>query len=259
MIVIENLKKKFKKDWVLKGVNLTVDKGETKVIIGTSGCGKTVLLKHIIGLLKPDNGKIWVDEEDITTMGFRQLNKIRHKFGMVFQSSALFDSMSVEENLRLALRCVSDISVEEARQHIRRCLALVGLNKVEQLYPTELSGGMKKRVAIARAIVHNPTYILYDEPTTGLDPITADTITQLINRLKEQLGVTSIVVSHDIISTYKIADKVAMLHQGKIHFEGRTEELRQTTDPIVKQFIEARAPKIESVWQLKGERNEVQK
>jgi len=241
MIVIENLVKRFGDNVVLNGVNLEIKDGQTTVVIGPSGCGKTVLLKHIIGLLKPDEGAIRINGEDITKLNFRQLSRIRKKFGMVFQSSALFDSMTVYENVGLALTMFSRWPEERIREKVQHCLSLVGLEGVENLYPAELSGGMKKRVAIARALALDPHFILYDEPTTGLDPIMADTINKLINKLKTQLGVTSVAVTHDMVSAYTIGDKIAMLHEGKILFEGTPEEIRRSTHPVVRQFIEGQS------------------
>jgi len=241
MIEIIDLHKSFGDNKVLDGVNLTINKGETTTIIGRSGVGKSVLLKHIIGLVKPDEGKILIDGEDITLYKNEKLVKLRHRFGMLFQSSALFDSMTVEENVGLGLREHTKLPEEEIREIVREKLRLVGLSGVENSKPAELSGGMKKRVGLARAIAMNPEYILYDEPTTGLDPIMADAINYLIIRMKNELNITSIAVTHDIVSAYKISSRIAMIYEGKIIFVGSPEEVKNTDDPIVRQFVEGKA------------------
>jgi len=241
MIEIKNVFKSFGDNRVLRGVDLTINKGETTVIIGRSGCGKSVLLKLIIGLLKPDSGKILVNGDDITSLNEGQLNKLRQKFGMLFQASALFDSMTVDENVGLGLREHTRLPEEEIRRRVKQKLRLVGLSGVEHLKPAELSGGMKKRVGLARAIAMDPEYVLYDEPTTGLDPIMADVINELIINLRNTLSITSIAVTHDIVSAYKIADRIAMLYQGKIIFAGTPEEVKNTNHPVVRQFIEGSA------------------
>jgi len=240
MIEIKNLKKSFGKNEVLKGVNLNIDQGKTTVIIGSSGCGKSVLLKHIVGLLKPDEGNILIDGEDITKMSEDEVYKIRTKFGFLFQSSALFDSMTVGENVGIALRENTNTPKNEIDKIIAEKLRLVNLTGTEDLMPAALSGGMKKRVGLARALATNPQYILYDEPTTGLDPITSETIDELMDSVArhKELKVTSIIVTHDIFTVYEIADVVAMMHNGIIHFEGTPEELRSTTDPVVREFLE---------------------
>jgi phospholipid/cholesterol/gamma-HCH transport system ATP-binding protein len=241
MIEIIDLHKSFGDNKVLDGVNLTINKGETTTIIGRSGVGKSVLLKHIIGLVKPDKGRILIDGEDITLYKNEKLVKLRQRFGMLFQGSALFDSMTVEENVGLGLREHTKLPEEEIRKIVREKLRLVGLRGVEEVKPAELSGGMKKRVGLARAIAMNPEYILYDEPTTGLDPIMADAINYLIIRMKNELNVTSIAVTHDIVSAYKISNRIAMIYEGKIIFVGSPEEVKSTEDPIVRQFVEGRA------------------
>jgi len=223
---------------VLRGVDLTINKGETAVIIGRSGCGKSVLLKLIMGLMKPDAGKILVNGDDITSLNDSQLNKRRQRFGMLFQASALFDSMTVDENVGLGLREHTKLPEKEVRQKVEEKLKMVGLSAVEQLKPAELSGGMKKRVGLARAIAMEPEYVFYDEPTTGLDPIMADVINELIISLRNTLSITSIAVTHDIVSAYKIADRIAMLYEGKIVFVGTPEEVKNTDNPVVRQFIE---------------------
>ncbi len=240
MIEIKDLKKSFGSNEVLKGVNLNIEKGKTTVIIGSSGCGKSVLLKHIIGLLQPDDGEIWIDGEEITRMREKELYRIRNKFGFLFQGSALFDSMTVAENVGLGLSENTNISGDEIGRIVTEKLALVDLTGIENMKPSELSGGMKKRVGLARALACNPEFILYDEPTTGLDPVTSDSIDRLIHSLakNEKLSVTSIVVTHDIFSVYEVADTVAMMYGGVIHFEGTPEELEKTNDKIVREFLE---------------------
>ncbi len=238
MIEIKELFKNFGSNQVLNGVNLSIEKGETIVIIGRSGCGKSVLLKHIIGLMKPDSGQIFIDGEEITSYTNERLYNLRKKFGMLFQGAALFDSMTVEENVGLGLTEHTKMRKEKIGEIVKEKLRLVGMGGVENLKPAELSGGMKKRVGLARAIAMDPEFVLYDEPTTGLDPIMADVINELIIRLRDTLSITSIAVTHDIVSAYKIADRIAMLYEGKIIFVGTPEETKNTSDPVVKQFIE---------------------
>jgi len=237
MIKIEDLHKSFRDNKVLDGVNLEITKGETMVIIGRSGCGKSVLLKHIIGLLRPDKGRISIDGEDITSYTSEKLYQLRQRFGMLFQASALFDSLTVEENVGLGLREHRLLPENEIKENIKKKLGLVGLSGVENLRPAQLSGGMKKRVGLARAIAMDPEFILYDEPTTGLDPIMADAINDLIIDLRNKLSITSIAVTHDIVSASKIADRIAMLFEGKIIFVGTPEQIRNVDDPLVQQFI----------------------
>jgi len=241
MIEIKEVHKSFAQNEVLRGVNLTIQKGETMVIIGRSGCGKSVLLKHIIGLLKPDQGRILVDGEDITSYNDNELNKLRKRFGMLFQASALFDSMTVDENVGLGLREHTDLPETEIKEKVTKTLKLVGLSGIEEKKPAELSGGMKKRVGLARAIAMDPEYVLYDEPTTGVDPIMGDVINELIVSCRNVLSITSIAVTHDIVSAYRIADRIAMLYQGKIIFIGTPEETKNTDHPVVRQFIEGSA------------------
>jgi phospholipid/cholesterol/gamma-HCH transport system ATP-binding protein len=240
MIEIKNLHKSFRDNHVLKGVNLNIEKGKTTVVIGASGCGKSVLLKHIIGLLKPDKGEIWIDGEEITRMNEKELYRIRNKFGFLFQGSALFDSMTVAENVGLGLSENTNKPQDEITKIAAEKLELVDLSGTENLKPSELSGGMKKRVGLARALACNPEFILYDEPTTGLDPVTSDSIDNLIGSLAKnpKLQVTSIVVTHDIFSVYRVADRVAMMYDGVIHFEGTPQELESTSDKIVREFLE---------------------
>lgn len=241
MIEIRNLYKSFGLKSVLSGTTLTIAPGESLGVIGQSGCGKSVLLKHFIGLLRPDSGEVIVEGEDIGRVSRDRLYEIRQKFGIVFQGAALFDSMTVSENISLGLREHTSMEAAEIAQRVTDCLAMVGLSDIEELKPAELSGGMKKRVGLARAIAMKPRYVLYDEPTTGLDPIAADAINDLMIQLNEQLQVTTVVVTHDIVSTYKVADRIVMLHDGKVIYSGTPAETKETDNPIVRQFIEGRA------------------
>lgn len=238
MIEIKNLYKSFGNNSVLKGVDLIIEEGETLVIIGSSGCGKSVLLKHIVGLLIPDSGSVKVEEKEITTMNEKELFQIRKNFGFLFQGAALFDSMTVEENVSLPLvESGKNYSTEELNKIVSEKLELVGLPGIQKLKPSELSGGMKKRVGLARALVTNPSYIFYDEPTTGLDPTMSDSIDNVIKDINEKLNVTSIVVTHDMFSVKNVADKVAMMHDGKIYFQGTPEELLKSKDNLIINFI----------------------
>ena len=237
MIEIINLTKRFNHHQVLDGVNLTIRDGETMVIIGRSGGGKTVLLRHIIGLIQPDEGQVIVDDQDISRLSEAELAKIRLKFGMLFQGAALFDSLTVGENVSFGLREHTSMNGEQVRARVGECLRLVGLQGIEHLKPAELSGGMRKRVGLARALAMQPKVVLYDEPTTGVDPIGADAINLLIKELHDRLKVTGIAVTHDMVSAYKIADRIAMLHEGKIIQVGTPEGIRYTSNPLVKQFI----------------------
>jgi phospholipid/cholesterol/gamma-HCH transport system ATP-binding protein len=241
MIEIINLSKSFNQHQVLDNLNLTITTGETKVIIGRSGCGKSVLLKHIIGLLKPEAGQVIIDGEDITKMNEKELSRIRLKFGMLFQGAALFDSLNVGENVGFTLREHSDFSETEIHKRVKESLALVGLKEIEELMPAELSGGMRKRVGLARAICSRPQIVLYDEPTTGVDPIMGDVINDLIIQLHDKLNVTSIAVTHDMTSAYKIADRMAMMYKGKIISAGSPNEIKNTQNPVVRQFISGAA------------------
>ena len=240
-IKIDNLYKSFGQKKVLKGVDLEIEPGEIMVIIGQSGSGKSVLLKHIIGIMKPDAGEIYVDGQVMNAFTERELLKMSRKFGMLFQGSALFDSLTVEENVAFGLRRHTTLSEEEIKKVVQASLERVGLRDIEHLLPYELSGGMKKRVGLARAIAYGPEIVLYDEPTTGLDPIRADAINNLILQLKRDLNVTSIVITHDMNSTYKVADRIAMLYEGRIIEVGSSEEIRNSPNPIVQQFINGRA------------------
>lgn len=227
MIEIRNLKKNFEGKPVLKGINLNIPEGKTTVILGPSGQGKTVLLKNIIGLYKPEDGEIIVDGVDITRLSRKHLFEVRKKFAFVFQGGALFDFLTVKENLALYLRMHLKMKEDEIEKKVRKVLRVVGMTGTEHLYPEELSGGMKKRVAIARAVISDPKYILYDEPTTGLDRTNARVVNNLINKLKNQYGVTSIVVTHDIECMKTVADQVALLKEGKIIFVGKEEEVEE--------------------------------
>ncbi|HFE64036.1 ABC transporter ATP-binding protein [candidate division KSB1 bacterium 4484_188] len=237
MIEIENLWKSFNSNQVLTGLQLNIHDGESLVVIGKSGSGKSVLLKLMIGLLKPERGKIRIEREDIVGMGFRDLQKIRRRFGFVFQAAALFDSLTVAENVGLALRKFFHYSEGKIEHRIRECLAFVDLEGAENKYPAELSGGMKKRVGVARAIATYPQYILFDEPTTGLDPETAENINQLIVKLKNEMEVTSVVVTHDMHSAFTVGDRIVLLHDGKIEVEGSPTEIRKMVHPEVQKFL----------------------
>ncbi|MBU1626723.1 ABC transporter ATP-binding protein [bacterium] len=237
MIKIVNLHKSFGKEKILKGVNLDIEKGNITVIIGGSGSGKTVFLRHIIGLVKPDDGQIIVDGLDITSLNQHEMNRIREKFGMVFQNAALFDSMTVEENVGFYLDEHTNMELAKIRERVGECLAQVGLEGTQKKFPSQLSGGMKKRVGIARALIMKPQIILYDEPTTGLDPITTDVIDNLIIQTTKNIGATAVVVSHGIAEMFKIADKIAMLYKGEIVAQGTPEEIRASDNLILQQFI----------------------
>ena len=237
MIEISGVVKNLNGNMVLRGVDLKIDKGSTCVIIGRSGCGKSVLLKHIVGILKPDKGKIIIDGKNMAHLKEKDLSALRMKIGLVFQGGALFDSMTVGENVGFGLIEHNHIPEKELTERIEESLGLVGLTGIANLMPLDLSGGMKKRVALARALCIKPEIILYDEPTTGVDPITADSINELIKNLHDKLNVTSIVVTHDMRSAYRVGDKLAMLYQGKIIAEGPPEEIQNTKDPIVHQFV----------------------
>ena len=239
MIQVVDLHKMFGENKVLTGINVTIPEGSTCVILGGSGSGKTVLMKHMIGLLKPDSGSVIVDGEDIVPLGDAEMERVRRKFGMVFQAAALFDSMSVYENVAFPLReHRRKLPEEQVRETVRKKLALMGLNGVEQKFPADLSGGMRKRVGLARAIVLDPKIVLYDEPTTGLDPITTDYVDEMILAAKRELGVTSVVISHDIASAFNVADQIAFLSKGVIVESGPPEQLRASQHPAVKVFLQ---------------------
>ena len=240
-IAVQGLSRAFGPKRVLDGCDLTINRGQTQVIIGRSGEGKSVLLKHIVRLLEPEAGSVWVEGIEVTGLQRPALMELRKRFGMLFQGAALFDSMTICENVGLILKEHTDWSAERIRARACECLEMVGLRGTEDKLPSALSGGMKKRAGLARAIVMEPQYILYDEPTTGLDPITADAINDLIVKLQTELNVTSIVVTHDMQSAYKVGDRMAMLNGGKIVYVGTVDEIRQTDHPMVRQFIEGRA------------------
>ena len=237
MIEIKEVSKSFGEHRVLDNISLTINTGETKVIIGRSGCGKSVLLKHIVGILKPDKGNVFIDGYNITRLNDRDMKPILMKIGMVFQGGALFDSLTVGENVGFGPIEHFKLSMKEVLMRVEEALSMVELSGIGNLMPSELSGGMKKRVAIARALCIKPEVILYDEPTTGVDPITADAINELIRSLHDKLKVTSIVVTHDMKSAYKVADRIAMLYNGKIIAEGTSSEIQNTDHPVVHQFI----------------------
>ncbi len=233
-----DLVKSFGTKAVLRGVNLDVEQGETLVVLGGSGSGKSVLIRHTIGLHRPDGGQVWVDGTEITGLDEDDLIETRKKVGMLFQAGALFDSMTVYDNVAFALHEHTDWQEEKVRERVREVLALVELDEVEELMPSDLSGGMRKRVALARAVVLAPRAVLYDEPTTGLDPIIANTINELIRSLQKRLGITSIVVTHDIHSAFAVGDRIAFLHDGVIRFHGTTAEARETKEPLLRNFLQ---------------------
>lgn len=237
MIELVDVHKSFGRNYVLRGVSLSIKKGESVVVIGGSGSGKSVLLKHIIGLLKPDKGGVLINGEEVHTLDEKHLSEIRKKFGMLFQAAALFDSLYVWENVGFGLRRHTHLSDTEIKDIAVKKLKMVGLVGAEDLMPSELSGGMRKRVGLARAIAMEPEILLYDEPTTGLDPIMADAINELIVEMRERLNVTSIAITHDMKSAYKIADRIAMLYNGVIVGTGSSDEIQHTSDPIIRQFI----------------------
>lgn len=241
MIEIRGLSKRFGKKVVLDGLDLTVPRGKNTVVIGGSGTGKSVLIKCVVGLLRPDAGEILIGGKDITRMEEEELVRVRQKFGMLFQGAALFDSLDVGDNVAFALRRLKKFPEPRIREVVEEKLSMVGLREIQRLMPAELSGGMKKRVGLARAIASEPDILLYDEPTTGLDPIMADAINDLIISLRERLGVTSITITHDMASAYKIADQIAMLYKGKIVESGTPDEIRNTANPVVAQFVQGRA------------------
>jgi phospholipid/cholesterol/gamma-HCH transport system ATP-binding protein len=238
MIEIRGLHKRLGSREVLDGVDLDIPTGRTVVIMGRSGTGKSVLLKHIIGLMQPDSGSITVDGQNIAGLAGGALREVRKRFGLLFQGGALFDSLTVGDNVALPLREHAKMTEAQIQDRVRERLEWVGLKGVEKTKPASLSGGMRKRVGLARAIAMDPAYLLYDEPTTGLDPIMSDVINRLIRSLQQRIGVTSIVVTHDLKSAYHVGDQLAMLNEGKIVFTGTPDEARQTLDPLVHQFVE---------------------
>jgi phospholipid/cholesterol/gamma-HCH transport system ATP-binding protein len=241
MIRLEGLYKAFGDKAVLRGVDLEIARGETMVVIGQSGSGKSVLLKHIIGLLSPDRGRVFVDDQEITCLDENARLAATRKCGYLFQAAALFDSMTVAENIAFGLTRYARLDRAEVRRVVAECLERVGLRGIEDLMPAELSGGMKKRVGLARAIAYRPEIMLYDEPSAGIDPIRADSINDLINQLKRDMGVTSVVITHDMKSAFKVADRVALLYGGRIVEEGTPAALAASANPVVQQFINGRA------------------
>ncbi len=245
VIRFENIHKRFGPLVVLNGLNLDIPADQTTVVIGPSGTGKSVLLKHIVGLLKPDSGKIYFHGRRIDNLPERELEPIRKRFGVLFQLSALFDSMDVGENIAFPLRQEEHLNVAQINDTVHEKLAIVGMAGSERKMPADLSGGQRKRVALARAMAMNPEVLLYDEPTTGLDPIRSDVINELILKLQKQFKVTGIVVTHDMASAFKVADQIVMLLHGKIVYRGTPEEIRTSTDPEVQRFIQGRASEAE--------------
>lgn len=244
-IELVDVHKAFGDKHVLTGLSLTVKEGTTVSVIGGSGSGKSVMLKHIVALLRPDQGDVWVDGENVSRVDQESVYKLRRGVGYVFQFAALFDSMTVADNVAMGLRRVGEMSDEEIAERVQECLGLVDLDDYGPRSPSELSGGERKRAGLARAIATGPKYILYDEPTTGLDPVTAAVIDELIMRMSEQLGVTGLVITHDMRSAFRISDRMAMLYDGRIRFEGTPEEFRDAEDPVVKGFIEGRPALLE--------------
>jgi len=241
LISIEGLRKSFGTAKVLRGASLSVSSGESMVVIGGSGTGKSVLIKHVIGLLRPDEGKVIVKGAVISELDRLGLNELRRSMGMLFQQAALFDSMTVGDNIAFELRHHTSMGAEEVADRVQEMLTMVGLSGAQDKWPADLSGGMKKRAGLARALALGPEIILYDEPTTGLDPILADQINSLIRDLQKRLDVTSITITHDMTSAYKIADRIAMLHKGRIEEVGTPGEIQDSSNPIVQQFIHGRA------------------
>jgi phospholipid/cholesterol/gamma-HCH transport system ATP-binding protein len=246
-IELVDLHKAFGPKEVLKGFTLDVREGETLSVIGGSGSGKSVALKHIVGLLVPDSGTVRVDGVEVVGLPQQDLYELRRRVGYVFQFAALFDSMTVAENVGMGLKRIPDMTTAKIRERVRECLALVDLDGYEERYPAELSGGQRKRAGLARAIATKPKYLLYDEPTTGLDPVTTSVIDQLIQRMREELGVTGVVITHDMQSAFRISDRIAMLYDGRIRFHGTPDEVRSTDDHVVRAFIEGRPDLLEVV------------
>lgn len=246
-IELLEVRKAFGAKEILRGFSLTVEDGETLSIIGYSGAGKSVLLKHIIGLMQADSGSVHVDGLDVSALDRSGLTELRRSVGYVFQFAALFDSMTIAENVAMGLHRIPDMDDEEIQARVRECLSLVDLHDVHDRYPAEMSGGMKKRAGLARAIATGPKYLLYDEPTTGLDPVTVKVIDRLNIRMKEELGVTGVVITHDMDSAYRISDRIAMLYEGKMRAVGTVEEIRDSEDPLVRAFVEGRPELMEGV------------
>jgi phospholipid/cholesterol/gamma-HCH transport system ATP-binding protein len=241
MIEVRSLVKNIGAQEILRGVDLEVSHGETLAIIGRSGGGKSVLLKHLIGLMRPDAGEIWIEGENITGMSERSLASVRQKIGILFQGAALFDSMTVAENIAFPLREAGERNPKVLQKRVAEMLEVMELSGEEEKMPVNLSGGMKKRVGLARSIIRQPSCILYDEPTSGLDPVVSDSINRLIRRLQRRFGVTSIVVTHDMKNAFDVADRIAYLHDGRIYFHGTPDELRQSTDKMIQDFLLGRS------------------
>jgi phospholipid/cholesterol/gamma-HCH transport system ATP-binding protein len=237
MIEVRQLRKRFRDQQVLDGVDLTIEKGEALIIIGRSGGGKSVLLKHLVGLTHPDSGQVFVDGQDISHLNERQLLGVRRKFGMLFQSAALFDSLTVEENIAFVLSRERSLSPAEIAKRVAEALEMVELPGIQKKKPAELSGGMRKRVGLARAIIYRPEVVFYDEPTTGLDPVVSDSIDKLIVRVCDRLKVTTVVITHDMRSMQTVGQRVAMLHQGRIYATGTPPQMLASPDPVVNRFV----------------------
>ena len=241
MIAVRSLAKKIGQQEILRGVDLEVWTGETLAIIGRSGGGKSVLLKHLVGLMEPDAGEIWIQGQNIIGLNERQLGAIREKVGILFQGGALFDSMTVEDNIAFPLREAGERDAKILHSKVAEMLEVMEMEGEEAKMPESLSGGMKKRVGLARAIIRRPSCVLYDEPTSGLDPVVADSINRLIRRLQQRFGMTSVVVTHDMKSAFDVADRIAYLHEGRVYFHGTASELQQSTDPLIEDFLVGRS------------------
>jgi phospholipid/cholesterol/gamma-HCH transport system ATP-binding protein len=237
MIEVRDLKKSFGKQKVLDGVTFRIEPGDSVVVIGGSGCGKSVLLKHLIGLIRPDSGDVIIDDDHLDKMDERRLLEVRRKFGMLFQSAALFDSLDVAENISFVLRREHQLSENEINERVEEVLEMVELPGIQKKKPSELSGGMRKRVGLARAIIYKPEILLYDEPTTGLDPVVSDSIDQLIIRVREKLKITTVVVTHDTRSMRRVGQRILMMVGGKIYAAGTPEEIFASKDPVVHRFV----------------------
>jgi len=244
-IILDGIHKAFGAKEVLKGLSLEILEGQTMSVIGGSGTGKSVALKHIVRLLRPDQGEVWVDGRNVGEMDEETLYGLRREVGYVFQFAALFDSMTLEENVGMGLKRIPGMTGAQIRERVMECLHLVDLDGYLERYPSELSGGQRKRAGLARAIATRPKYLLYDEPTTGLDPVTTAVIDELIVRMRQELGVTGVVITHDMGSAFRISDRIAMLYEGRIRFEGTPDQVKASQDPVVKGFIEGRPDLLE--------------
>jgi phospholipid/cholesterol/gamma-HCH transport system ATP-binding protein len=247
MIAVRSLAKKIGQQEILRGVDLEVASGETLAIIGRSGGGKSVLLKHLVGLMEPDAGEIWIQGQNIIGMNERQLAAIRQKVGILFQGGALFDSMTVADNIAFPLREAGQRDPKVLRSKVAEMLEVMEMEGEEDKMPESLSGGMKKRVGLARAIIRRPSGVLYDEPTSGLDPVVADSINRLIRRLQQLFGMTSVVVTHDMKSAFDVADRIAYLHEGRIYFDGTANQLQQSSDPLIQDFLLGRSEQVAAI------------